>query len=263
MPSEEISPRNSTLRNTVAPYLEYLAKNVAEHAPYITPNMITIGATVGSLAIDRAIVRYPENRFGLGWLRVGLTVMDAFDGALAREKAKLDPNGSSTNNNGQLLDAACDKIQEVSIAMAAAETAYNQGDRAGAALHIASGITSSWPAIMRSKNELAGNIVGEGLWGARTGRFILNINATSINADRISPNLHRPIANVLGAMSLWQNVSNANKRRQALKPGSEHVIGVADSATAQSASARLKILNAINIGAISYLGARAYQKTRS
>ena len=179
--------RNSPLRkvadNVITPVVEWLHKTY----PDITADHLTIlgtvGVAIGALLAERSHMvtdRETRNRLrGAASAAMALgSLMDAFDGGLARLQAREKPQPNSSR--GQLLDVGNDRIQEMILGLVRMRVANRQersGDKIAALLNT---LTNIHPSLARAWTETQGGVVPEAgrnvfeLLGTRAGRAAVN-----------------------------------------------------------------------------------------
>ncbi len=178
--------RTSGIREVTAPLRKRVVEKLHEEFPYLTPDALSIisAAGVGIGAIAAAI----ENEKGAGKLVKAVTameivassVLDAFDGELARLLDKLSP-GSNDFFAGQLKDAVSDRFQELFLWLSHYYAAKKREDKLGEVTAMASIVTGVLPSLARAYAEKQGYKVSETgvrpdrFFGSRLGRTIVGI----------------------------------------------------------------------------------------
>lgn len=186
--------RNSTLREGVATPIQAITRLVHRVFPWLTPTHlnilgaaeVVIGAVIAAIRDPRKLGGEKGKTAAAATLITKGSVMDAFDGALARLMAAEDPN-TVDFKKGSIFDAISDRVQEVALAFSRAWSAAKRGGKLGwvsSVAALATAVTSFGPSLSRALSEFFGKPVPEsgkgisGLIGTRPGRAFLGTLAT-------------------------------------------------------------------------------------
>lgn len=218
---DEPEVRNSPVRKLTAEIVQSVTEKLHRRFPNLSPTHLnilgTIGVACGSwLAIRENRKRYKNPTLPLSILATS-SLMDAFDGSLARTIAKEDPRKVDFFK-GQLLDAGNDRVQELAMGLSRVASAHERKDGFGETVAYLATVTNSMPSLSRSLMESTGKVVPEagngviGFFGTRVGRAVVGIAAT------VFPEVKRvPIQSSLDAMTIVANTVTTASRLRRLK----------------------------------------------
>lgn len=211
--------RNSGLRElsqgVIGPITEKLFQSGIKNPDIFTAGGVLV-VGLGSLA---AAIRNPNARFTslIAATTVGLgSLMDAFDGSLARYKDRLYP-GSVNFSLGQLKDFASDRIQESMMALSRMHTAHKRGHDFGKVAAATAAVTSPWPSLARGIAEWAGKPVPEGgkgipgLMGTRSGRVVLGTTALAFPRTQPFLDTITTVSNIFTTVQRLNTAFNPNQ----------------------------------------------------
>ena len=187
--SSSSKTRNAWFREATCGSIQSITKVLHECFPDLTADHITVAGVVG-VAIGAVIAetqnRNTDNNLSRKIPTVlflgAASILDAFDGAIARLRAK--ESSGADNSHGQLVDVIADRIQEATLATSRAVSANKRGDRAGELLAYVSEMSNVAPSLMRAISETRGVTVPEagrnviGFLGTRVGRSMTVIAST-------------------------------------------------------------------------------------
>jgi hypothetical protein len=225
--ADQVSTQNNPARQWVNSPLETAVSHIHENWPNISPNIITAAGALSVMGVGYLAAKRPKLAPALVLPFTAFNLTDLFDGKLERHKAFLE--GREPNPNGHIVDATWDKLKEFATELSLASRAKQRGDKAAAGIHLAAGVTSSWPALTKANAEAHGIVVDEGGLGTTP------VRATLAGVDMVfgeKPGVSRTV----GLVSLLGNVATSYKRVHALKPGSRHNIGKLGSVEKAAAS---------------------------
>ncbi len=186
-----VSPvRNSFFRKKLGFIPELGAKLLLDAIPDFDPNILTVSSAV--LTTIAAVMAERRNRSKDATLKASgpeaatliiAQVLDAFDGAVAREKNRRNPGSHDTKLGGS-VDSAVDRWGNLVMGISRIISAHRRGDFVGKVLATVSTLTGPVPALLRSIGETKGlsfpeggkNILGTA--GTQTGRVPLGILGT-------------------------------------------------------------------------------------
>lgn len=222
--AEVKNPRNSQWRTVFAQPVNSSVAALAEHFPNLSPNTVTILGTA-MLGVLSGLTAELEKRQQLTTTKAaGLLIgyglsnaTDALDGGLARHKIA---NGKLHNSeNGQLVDAVADRIQEAITVWIAMYRAYLNGDKPWLLLASLQAITNPLSSFLRAYAEKHGITVPESgkspldVFGTRLGRAFGG-SLAYIPHIPIGPTSVQAIHNGLGAAA---NIKVGAQRLEAVR----------------------------------------------
>ncbi len=165
MSQEQKSPRNSAVRKFFQKSLENTASTVHEHFPQLTANHISILSLVGVSAtvlctalLERKTGTISKKQaFWLILLYVLSSILDGFDGTLAREIAQKHPEivqpKIDSILHGQNVDVTGDRIGEAALALLGMVRAEQHTDTLWFISASLAAITNPLPSVLRAKTE--------------------------------------------------------------------------------------------------------------
>lgn len=244
--------RNSRLREKVVTPVQTITKAIHKKVPGLTPTHLNIlGAAEVGIGAIIAASRDPYKKGGeklktpvSSILIIKGSLLDAFDGSLARLKASEDPNSVNFKKGG-IYDVLSDRFQELVLALSRAGSAVKRKSKIGTMTALAAAVTNSWPSITRAFSESKGKPVPEsgkgivGLIGTRPGKAVLGGIATEFTNPK-----GLPVQPVIDTAITVSNIITAIHRLQTAFGQSEATLS---PATRGEAKTRLKILGAVGV----------------
>lgn len=252
------NPRNSEFRRLSRGVIEPVVKKLF-NLGIQNPDMLTAAGTL-IVTLGAYLAAKRERTDRLSSLLVVTTVgvgslFDAFDGALARYKDRLNP-GSVDFSSGQLKNVASDRVQEFAMAISRMYTAQNRRHNIGEAMAIAAAVTNPLPSLARATAEMSGKTVPEtgkgvfGLIGTRIGRSVSGTVALAVPQTQL----------FLDALTAVSNTYTTIQRlRVALDTNQPSILL---TITRQEAQTRALVLTALEISTIGTT-AMIYEKMHS
>lgn len=253
LPEQEIiaswgeKTRNSKIRELTAGSIHSVARKLHQLAPGLHPDYLTglgtTGVFLGSFLATR------DHRKVVTGVLAFSSLMDAFDGALAREIAEESPEKVNPAR-GQIVDACSDRIQETAMAFSRAAQACQRGDRVGEGLAYLVALTNPLSSLARASAEVSGKVVPEagkgvlGLLGTRIGRTVPAIAAT------VAPEVSGvPVQLVLDGLTAVANVVTTIDRLKISKESGGGSLPVEEQEQARLRNKALKIITGVIAGA--------------
>jgi phosphatidylglycerophosphate synthase len=242
--------RNSEIRGKLAGTIDSITRKFHELFPDVTANDITLLGAIGTgigagIAAMRNGDHSPKDTTLTALSLTTITtsqLSDAFDGSMARliSKEKNQP----LNPNGQLFDAASDRLGELLLSLGRVISAEKRNDTLGSYAAIATAVTSSLPSTARAYAESKGTAVPEtgkgvlGIVGTRVGRAFLGILATEF------PEIKRvPVQVIADMLTTTASIITTAQRLKAHHNGTKPLTLEIQS----DAKKRLKLLGAISV----------------
>lgn len=234
-----VSPQNSSLRLVTANIFNDTAVAIDRHAPWITPDMITLGTTAMHVECLRRAASAESVRPRLAWTAAaGLCSLgDALDGALARHKSAK--TGVPLSEHGGNVDLAGDRAQEIAGFLFTAVRAGKHSKTAFLA-NVGATLTAPLPSLARARAEAHGVAVEE---------FALGSRAVRAGAAMVGIAGGNRLAAVTGIYAAVTNSLTAAKRFKATGQGSPHAIGLVDGEVRSKAERRYRLTKKIAWGA--------------
>lgn len=194
--------RNSRSRNWITVPIQAITRPVHKKLTWLSPTHLNIlGAAEVGLG---AIAATAGKTATAATLIASGSLMDVFDGTLARMMAAEDPKSVDFKKGG-IYDVLSDRAQELSLALSRAWSADKRGNTFGKLAALATAVTSPLPSISRAFSESLGKSVPEsgkgviGLIGTRPGRAVLGTVGTLNNESQLGIDIVMTISNLATA----------------------------------------------------------------
>lgn len=260
--------RNSRLRETTADLVQKVTEKLHHRFPELSPTHLNLmgvaGVSLGAWLAERRN-RKKETLSSLPPLIVlsVSSLLDAFDGSLARLIAREDPRKVDFFK-GQLFDAGSDRLQELTMALSRIVSANKRGDKIGETAAILAVVTNPLPSVARSLSESSGRVVPEagkgplGFLGTRVGRAVVGIAST------VFPEVSKmPLQTSLDALTGVANVvTTIDRVHQGIKSDSFGDLAPEKRKEATARAKTLLVLTGVTFGATLFTYRRLRQKEK-
>ncbi|MGD0284243.1 MAG: hypothetical protein ABSB12_01420 [Candidatus Saccharimonadales bacterium] len=211
LPQEEISTRNSVLRQVFAEPIDKLVKYLGTNFPKLEADHLTETGIALVIAADTWAYFSPDNPILPTALYTIGSIFDGIDGSYERNKhAERDANSEI---EGMLKDTRTDKFEELYTFGILSCIARRRGNNFAAICYAVATMTTVLPSLFRAEAESKGYIVYEGGIGTRQGRGILGGVGIGLNKQQ-------KISNIVSAAVAVNNIITTKDRREVVQYGS-------------------------------------------